>query len=151
MMTSDGAPVGTSVRTHETVIARPDGALQPLVEVVGVPKRYRTQDGTIPALDPVTLVIGECEFISTMRGWKEAIDDRKAGVDALMAAFPDTNRRFAEPGLPLVIERVQTPATKGEPLGWMAEENWKATIELLKTTGLEGDRPLSAYYRNLVE
>jgi NitT/TauT family transport system substrate-binding protein len=88
---------------------------------------------------------------ATMHGWKDAIADQKAGVDALMAAFPDTNRRFAELGLPLVIEHMHTPATKGEPLGWMAEEDWKATIELLKTTGLEGDRPLSAYYRNMVE
>lgn len=88
---------------------------------------------------------------ATMRGWKEAIEDQKAGVDALMAAFPDTNRRFAELGLPLVIEHMHTPATKGKPLGWMAEEDWKATIELLKTTGLEGDRPFSTYYRNLVE
>jgi NitT/TauT family transport system substrate-binding protein len=88
---------------------------------------------------------------ATMRGWKDTIDDPKAGVDALMAAFPDTNRRFAEQGLPLVFEHMHTPATRGKPLGWMAEEDWKATIDLLKTTGFEGDRPLSAYYRNLVE
>ncbi len=88
---------------------------------------------------------------ATIHGWTDTIADPHAGVDALLAAFPDTNRRFAESGLPLVIEHMHTPATKGKPLGWMAEEDWKATIDLLKTSGLEGDRPLSAYYRNMVE
>jgi NitT/TauT family transport system substrate-binding protein len=88
---------------------------------------------------------------ATIRGWTDTIADPTAGVDALLAAFPDTNRRFAELGLPLVIEHMHTPATSGKPLGWMSEEDWKATIDLLKTTGLEGDRPLSAYYRNMVE
>jgi NitT/TauT family transport system ATP-binding protein len=64
MMISDGASSGMSVRTREAAIAQPDGALQPLVEAIEVSKRYRTQDGTIAALDPVTLVIGEREFTS---------------------------------------------------------------------------------------
>ena len=64
MMISDGASSGRSVRTREAAIAQPDGALQPLVEAIEVSKRYRTQDGTIAALDPVTLVIGEREFTS---------------------------------------------------------------------------------------
>ena len=40
---------------------------------------------------------------------------------------------------------------KGKPLGWTAEEDWKTTLEVMKSSGLEGDRPPSAYYRNLVE
>jgi NitT/TauT family transport system substrate-binding protein len=88
---------------------------------------------------------------ATIHGWTDTIADPRAGVDALLAAFPDTNRRFAELGLPLVIEHMHTPATQGKPLGWMAEEDWKATIDLLRTSGLEGERPLSAYYRNMVE
>jgi NitT/TauT family transport system ATP-binding protein len=64
MMISDGASSGTSVRTREAAIAQPDGALQPLVEAIEVSKRYRTQDGTIAALDPVTLAIREREFTS---------------------------------------------------------------------------------------
>ena len=88
---------------------------------------------------------------ATIHGWTDAVADPKAGVEALLAAFPDTNRRFAELGLPLVIEHMHTAATTGKPLGWMAEEDWKATIDLLKASGLEGDRPLSTYYRNMVE
>jgi NitT/TauT family transport system substrate-binding protein len=88
---------------------------------------------------------------ATLRGWKDAIADPKAGIAALFAAFPDTNRQFIELGLPLVIEHMQSAATKGKPLGWMAEEDWKMTLQVMKSAGLEGDRPPRTFYRNLVE
>jgi NitT/TauT family transport system substrate-binding protein len=88
---------------------------------------------------------------ATVRGWEEARKDPKAGVDALMKEFPDTNRQFVELGLPMVFEHMQSPASKGKPPGWMAEEDWKTTLEIMKSAGLEGNRPPSAYYRNLVQ
>ena len=88
---------------------------------------------------------------ATLRGWKDAIADHKAGIAALMAAFPESNPRFIELGLPMVIEHMHSNATKGAPLGWMAEEDWKMTLEAMKFAGLEGDRPPQAFYRNLVE
>ena len=88
---------------------------------------------------------------ATLRGWKDAMSDGKAGVEAVMAAYPESNRRFVELGLPMVIEHMQSKATKGAPLGWMAEEDWKITLEAMKSAGLEGDRPPGAFYRNLVE
>jgi NitT/TauT family transport system substrate-binding protein len=88
---------------------------------------------------------------ATMRGWQDALKDPKAGIDALVKEFPDTNRQFVEVGLPMVFEHMHSQATKGKPLGWMAEEDWKTTLEVLKGSGLEGDRPPSAYYRNLVQ
>lgn len=88
---------------------------------------------------------------ATLRGWRDTIADPKAGIAALMAAFPETNRPFVELGLPLVVEHMQTPATKGKPLGWMAEEDWKATLEVMKGAGLEGNQPPAAFYRNLVD
>lgn len=88
---------------------------------------------------------------ATLRGWQDAIKDPKAGVDALMKEFPDTNRQFVENGLPLVVEHMHSAATKGKPLGWMADEDWKTTLEVMKSAGLEGDRPTSAFYRNMVK
>jgi NitT/TauT family transport system substrate-binding protein len=87
---------------------------------------------------------------ATARGWQEAMKDPKAGVDALIKEFPDTNRQFVEMGLPMVFEHMQSQATKGKPLGWMAEEDWKTTLEIMKSAGLEGNRPPSAYYRNVM-
>lgn len=85
---------------------------------------------------------------ATGRGWQHAIKDPAAGIAALMEAFPDTNREFVRLGLPLVIEHMQSAATRGKPLGWMAEEDWKNTLQIMKDRGLEGDRPPSAFYTN---
>jgi NitT/TauT family transport system substrate-binding protein len=88
---------------------------------------------------------------ATIRGWQDAIKDPKAGVDAVMAAVPETNRAFLTAGLPMVIDHMHSDATKGKALGWMADEDWKTTLDIMKTSGLEGDRPTSAYYRNLLQ
>lgn len=88
---------------------------------------------------------------ATMRGWNDTIADPKAGVAALMRAFPETNREFAELGLPMVFEHMHSDATRGKPLGWMAEEDWRVTLEVMKGAGLEGHASPSVYYRNLVE
>jgi len=86
---------------------------------------------------------------ATLRGWKDALADPKAGVAALLKAYPETNREFAELGLPLVIEHMQSEATRGKPLGWMAEDDWKQTLEVMKGAGLEGSAPPSKFYRNV--
>jgi NitT/TauT family transport system substrate-binding protein len=88
---------------------------------------------------------------ATLRGWQDALKDPKAGIDALVKEFPDTNRQFVEMGLPMVFEHMHSQATKGRPLGWMAEEDWKSTLEIMKSTGLEGDRPPRSFYRNLID
>jgi len=88
---------------------------------------------------------------ATLRGWTAAIADPQAGIDAFMAAFPESNRQFITAGLPMVIDHMHSNATQGRPLGWMAEEDWKTTLEVMKSAGLEGDHPAETYYRNLVE
>ncbi len=85
---------------------------------------------------------------ATLKGWEDARKDPAAGVQALMEAFPDTSKEFAETGLPMVIEHMQSDATKGKSLGWMAEEDWKQTLDVMKGNGLEGDKPASTYYTN---
>ena len=88
---------------------------------------------------------------ATLRGWQDALNDPKAGIDALVKEFPETNRQFVEMGLPMVFEHMHSRATKGKPLGWMAEDDWKSTLEIMKSSGLQGERPPGAYYRNLVQ
>jgi NitT/TauT family transport system substrate-binding protein len=87
---------------------------------------------------------------ATLHGWQDTIANPKAGIDSVMAAFPETNRSFLEAGLPLVIEHMHSAATKDKPLGWMDESDWKTTLEVMKSSGLEGNRPPQSYYRNLV-
>lgn len=88
---------------------------------------------------------------ATMRGWQETLKDPKAAVDATLAAFPETSRQYLTAGAPMVFEHMHSAATKGRPLGWMADEDWKSTLEVMKAAGLEGDKPTTAYYRNVVQ
>ncbi|HZQ72442.1 MAG TPA: ABC transporter substrate-binding protein [Burkholderiales bacterium] len=88
---------------------------------------------------------------ATLRGWKDAVADPKSAVDALMEAYPESNRQFVEQGLPMVIEHMHSQATKDAPLGWMAEEDWKVTLAAMKAAGMEGNLPPQKFYRNLVE
>ena len=85
---------------------------------------------------------------ATLKGWQDAKADPQAAIGSLMEAFPDTSREFAELGFPMVIEHMQSDSTRGKPLGWMAEADWKSTVEVMKAQGLEGDKPASAYYTN---
>ena len=85
---------------------------------------------------------------ATLRGWQDAKADPQAAIGSLMDTFPDTSREFAELGFPMVIEHMQSDSTKGKPLGWMAESDWKSTLEVMKSQGLEGDKPASTYYTN---
>ncbi len=85
---------------------------------------------------------------ATLKGWEDARKDPAAGVQALVEAFPDASKQQGEVGLPMVIDHMQSDATKGKPLGWMAESDWKQTLDVMKGNGLEGDRAPSTFYTN---
>jgi NitT/TauT family transport system substrate-binding protein len=51
--------------------------------------------------------------------------------------------------LELTWETLETPNTKGRPMGWMAKADWEATQEiLLKYAGLKERRPVEEYFTN---
>ena len=45
-------------------------------------------------------------------------------------------------------EQLHTPSTKGHPIGWTAEDDWKKMLEVLKTYSGVTPKELSAYYTN---
>ena len=63
-MIDDGAASGTYLRTSEVATDSSEEDSRTLVDVVDVSKRYRTADGIVEALDPVTLAIAQREFVS---------------------------------------------------------------------------------------
>jgi len=89
----------------------------------------------------------------SLRAWKYIFEEghEKEGVEAVIAARPqaklnlDLNLAQLEAYRPFLY----TPATKGKPLGWQAEEDWRSTIALLVEIGLikAGAKP-SDYYTN---
>ncbi len=88
---------------------------------------------------------------ATARGWAEALKSPEAAVDAMLKSYPhlrDQKAVFLRQ-FELTLPTIDTPNTKGKPLGWMAAEDWKSTLDVLvKYTGFEKPLPVEQYYTN---
>jgi NitT/TauT family transport system substrate-binding protein len=86
---------------------------------------------------------------ATQKGWGAAARDPDAAVAASLKLYPDLSADLLRDGLKISLEeQLHTPATKGHPIGWTAESDWKRMIEVLKTYSGLTPKPLSAYYTN---
>jgi NitT/TauT family transport system substrate-binding protein len=86
---------------------------------------------------------------ASVRSWEYTVENPEAAVDALMAAFPESNREIIENQLESSLDLIHTPNSEGQTLGWMAPEDWQATIDLLVEYGdLQSDVPVTNYYTN---
>lgn len=81
---------------------------------------------------------------AAIRSYEAYYEDPEAALDAAIKSLPDINRNVlaAQAGL---IKQFY-----GErPIGHFVPEDWKATVETMKLTGvLESDLPYDAYYRS---
>ena len=80
-----------------------------------------------------------------------SIGNPDAAISALKKAAPLTvkNRKVALEVLGNALTLLHTENTKSKPLGWMAREDWKQTIDILKEFGgLKNPLPLDSYYTN---
>ncbi|MBI2369460.1 MAG: ABC transporter substrate-binding protein [Deltaproteobacteria bacterium] len=85
------------------------------------------------------------------RGIRAAQADPKGAVAVLVKRFPAVANQ--EPiflkQLTLSLALLETPNTKGKPLGWMAREDWENTLRILKEYGeLPQVLPVEEYYTN---
>lgn len=88
---------------------------------------------------------------ATAKGWVEAKKDPDAAIAAVLKAYPQLEGQKAvlRRQLDLSFPLLETPATKGKPLGWMAKSDWEKMQEvLLKYGGLKDAKPVEQYYTN---
>jgi len=85
---------------------------------------------------------------ATAKGYRDAMADPKEAAK-IMASH------MAVPEQPDVLDRqveatmVTTNAPAGKPIGWQAEADWQATLNLLKETGGITDlKALNSYFTN---
>lgn len=59
------------------------------------------------------------------------------GVDAMLKQRPDArlDRKVQREQIQLTIDFFDTPATKGKPIGWQAEEDWKKHLDMMLAAG----------------
>jgi NitT/TauT family transport system substrate-binding protein len=86
---------------------------------------------------------------ASQKGWEASLVDPDAAVAASLKLYPDLSRDLLREGLKISLEeQLHTLNTKGRPIGWMAEDDWKKMLDVLKTySGLVPKQP-SAYYTN---
>lgn len=86
---------------------------------------------------------------ASQKGWEAAAKEPEAAVEASLKLYPDLSRELLREGLKISLEdQLHTPNTKGHPIGWTDEEDWKKMLDVLKTySGVTPKEP-SAYYTN---
>ena len=86
---------------------------------------------------------------ASQKGWEASAKDPDAAVAASLKLYPDLSKDLLREGLKISLEeQLHTPNTKGHPIGWTAEDDWKKMLEMLKTySGVTPKEP-STYYTN---
>lgn len=66
--------------------------------------------------------------------WKHAIKNPDAAVEAALKEFPQyaAQKAVLRRQLDLTFPLLETPNTKGEPIGWMSEKDWQDTQRILR-------------------
>jgi NitT/TauT family transport system substrate-binding protein len=86
---------------------------------------------------------------ASQKGWEASAKEPDAAVEASLKLYPDLSRDLLREGLRISLEeQLHTPRTKGHPIGWTDEDDWKQMLEVLKSySGVTPKEP-SAYYTN---
>jgi NitT/TauT family transport system substrate-binding protein len=86
---------------------------------------------------------------ATQKGWEAAAKDLDAATAASLKLYPDLSKTQLRDGLQISLdEQLHTANTKGHPIGWTDEGDWKKMLEILKTYSGITPKELSAYYTN---
>jgi NitT/TauT family transport system substrate-binding protein len=85
---------------------------------------------------------------ATAKGYRDAMANPKEAAKTMAS-------HMAVPEQPDVLEQqveatvVTTNAPAGQPIGWQAEADWRANLDLLKETGdIDDVKPLTSYFSN---
>jgi NitT/TauT family transport system substrate-binding protein len=89
-------------------------------------------------------------FVSAVnRGWDEARKDPQSVMSALTNVKADFNIERGLGQLKVMIDLMDSPNTKGHPVGYHAAADWEAMLTLLKDyRGMETDMAADAFYTN---
>jgi NitT/TauT family transport system substrate-binding protein len=64
-------------------------------------------------------------------------------------AFPNSNPRYLSLGFEAIPPSIHTTHSQGKPIGWMAEQDWQETIDLLtRYSDLKSNRAPKEYFTN---
>ncbi len=86
------------------------------------------------------------------RSWAYLRDGHiEEGVDAIVKQRPDAklDRKALAEQIRLTIAFFDTPATRGKPLGWQADEDWTVALKAMEAAGaVKAGWKTSEYFTN---
>jgi NitT/TauT family transport system substrate-binding protein len=86
---------------------------------------------------------------ASVKGWVEALKNPAEAAQIGKKYFPLANAKLLQEKLESIAPLIHTPNSVGHPLGWMADEDWRNTIAMLKSyMGLHSTAPVTDYYTN---
>jgi NitT/TauT family transport system substrate-binding protein len=86
---------------------------------------------------------------ATQKAMTAAAADPDAAVAAGRKVKPELDPEVGKGQLLVSLDRFPSPATEGKPIGWGAESDWQATLELLtEFQGIKTDRPAASFFTN---
>lgn len=86
---------------------------------------------------------------ASAKGWEDTIKDPTAAINSGLKLFPDLDAKMVTESLNIVLSsELNTAATKGHPIGWTAESDWVAMINVLTKYSNMKAKPPSHYYTN---
>ena len=84
---------------------------------------------------------------ASLKGWAEALKDPAEAAAIGKKHFPLADTKVLQAQLESVIPSIHSANSVGHPLGWMAEADWRGTIETLRSyMGLTSTGPVTDYY-----
>ncbi len=86
---------------------------------------------------------------ASVKSWEEAAKNPDAAIDAALKVKPDLNRESTKKQLVVDLGLTESPAAKGKGIGYGAEADWTATMDLLKRyRGLETKEAAMSFHTN---
>ncbi len=86
---------------------------------------------------------------ASLKGWTEALKNPAEAAAIGTKYFPLANAKLLQIKLESIAPSIHSPNSVGRPIGWMAEEDWRGTIDMLKSfMGLASAAPVTDYYTN---
>src|SRR6202165_98509 len=86
---------------------------------------------------------------ASQRGWQYAFDNRDEAAEIFMKNAPAFNREISLLEINGTMTIIRTDRTRGKPIGWAVEEDWKDTQDLLaQYAKLKPQPDLNIYYTN---
>jgi NitT/TauT family transport system substrate-binding protein len=86
---------------------------------------------------------------ATVEGWNYTVEQPEEASSIGVKHFPLSDQTLLEKGIQATLPLLHTPNSEDKPLGWMAEEDWKQTVELMhRYGGSDPPRELDHYFTN---